>query len=30
MPGDEDMARRIEKDVPGVVKAAPVYIKMNK
>ena len=29
MPGDVDMARRIEREVPHVVKAAPVYLKMN-
>ncbi len=30
MPGDEDLARRIEREVPGVVKAAPVFFMMNR
>ena len=29
MPGDVGMAQRIKSEVPGVVGAAPVYIKMN-
>jgi len=29
MPGDEDMARRIEREVAGVVNAAPIFFKMN-
>ena len=29
MPGDVDMAERIEREVPSVVNATPIYLKLN-